>query len=123
MFSRTLIELLHRFAAEAGYITEVHHISGECKDGGAVYLEMQSIEHDPLEQANWTLLREIYTPESGYYYNYGGSCIEIRDNCTPQSARAFHKKYYHPRNACLVICGDLDRDEFLSVRNLHTKMK
>jgi len=76
---------------------------------------MEAIENDPAEKANWTLLREIYKPDSGYYYNYGGHCDEMREKCSIKHVKKFHSEFYHPRNACLIICGDMHRSEFFDV--------
>lgn len=50
---------------EAGYLTEIHHVTEEGKDGGVCYLQMKSFEHDPVLQAHWALMSEIYGPDSG----------------------------------------------------------
>jgi Zn-dependent M16 (insulinase) family peptidase len=100
---------------EAGYITEVHHVTGEGRDGGLCYLEMMSNQHDPLEAANWALMSEIYGADSGYHYNYGGHCKEMRESCTLTAVRNFHTHFYHPKNFCLIVCGDLEPEEVFGV--------
>jgi Zn-dependent M16 (insulinase) family peptidase len=60
-----LDHLFHPNLSEAGYLTEVHHIAGDGKDGGIVYQEMKAMEHDPEQQAHWAIMQEIYKPNSG----------------------------------------------------------
>lgn len=73
---------------DAGFITEVHHISGEGQDGGVVYCEMQGRENSAESRAYLELLRKIY-PDCGYSAETGGILHNLRTTTTNQKVSEY----------------------------------
>lgn len=68
---------------DSGFITEVHHISGEGEDGGVVYCEMQGRENSGEMRTHLELIRAIY-PNCGYSSETGGIMHNLRTSTTNQ---------------------------------------
>ncbi|CAF1106502.1 unnamed protein product [Adineta steineri] len=101
------------------YLTEVHHISGETgDDAGVVYSEMQSSENQPDEILLYSILRDLWSDKSPYYYESGGRLESIRNELTLDKIKLFHQKFYVPKNVAIVLCGGgINIDEILQILN------
>jgi hypothetical protein len=101
------------------YLTEIHHISGETgDDAGVVYSEMQSSENQPDEILLYSILRDLWSDKSPYYYESGGRLESIRNELTLDKIKLFHQKYYVPNNVAIVLCGGgINTDEILEILN------
>ncbi|ODN05099.1 hypothetical protein Ocin01_01597, partial [Orchesella cincta] len=109
--------------SESGFKTEVYHITGKGADAGTIYLEMQALENTIYEKSMNTLLQTLYPPDSGYHYNVGGKLQNLRESCTNEKVKKYHQKYYHPRNACVIVCGIVDkRSLFRSLMTIINKL-
>ena len=99
------------------YLTEVHHISGETgDDAGVVYSEIQSSENQPDEILLYSVLRDLWSEKSPYYYESGGRLEAIRNELTLDKIKLFHQKYYVPNNLAIILCGGgIKIDEILEV--------
>ncbi|CAF0735773.1 unnamed protein product [Adineta ricciae] len=99
------------------YLTEVHHISGETgDDAGVVYSEIQSSENQPDEILLYSVLRDLWSDKSPYYYESGGRLEAIRNELTLDKIKLFHQKYYVPNNLAIILCGGgIQIDEILGV--------
>ncbi|CAL8073041.1 unnamed protein product [Orchesella dallaii] len=95
--------------SESAFKTEIYHITGKGTDAGTVYLEMQALENTSYEKSMNTLLKTLYPPESGYHYNVGGKMQNLRESCTNEKVKNYHRKFYHLRNACVIVCGIVDK--------------
>lgn len=69
------------YLQDSGFITEVHHISGEGEDGGVVYCEMQGRENAGESRTYLQLIRAIY-PNCGYSSETGGIMHNLRTSTT-----------------------------------------
>uniref|UniRef100_A0A8D8XF76 Uncharacterized protein C05D11.1 n=1 Tax=Cacopsylla melanoneura TaxID=428564 RepID=A0A8D8XF76_9HEMI len=106
-----LDHILYPLLTDAGFTTEVHHITGEGKDGGVVYCEMQGRENTGESRVNLELQREVYPGHCGYKSETGGIMSNLRDSTTNEKIRTYHKAYYRPENLCLIITGQVEAEE------------
>uniref|UniRef100_A0AC34G476 Uncharacterized protein n=1 Tax=Panagrolaimus sp. ES5 TaxID=591445 RepID=A0AC34G476_9BILA len=90
------------------YITKIHHINAEGRDGGVVYAEMQDLENSISTKMNSALHRIVFPKGHPYRANTGGSLPAIRDLCSLERIKAFHKEYYRPSNMMITIVGNID---------------
>jgi Predicted Zn-dependent peptidases, insulinase-like len=108
---------------DAGFTTEVHHITGEGKDGGVVYCEMQGRENTGESRVNLELVREMYPGHCGYKSETGGIMSNLRDSTTNEKIRAYHKAFYRPENLCLIITGQVEAEDiFRALKPLEEKI-
>jgi Zn-dependent M16 (insulinase) family peptidase len=101
------------------YLTEVHHISGETgDDAGVVYSEMQSSENQADEILLYSILRDLWSDKSPYYYECGGRLESIRNELTLDKIKIFHQKFYKPNHVAIILCGGgINTDEILTILN------
>lgn len=83
-----LDHILFPTLTDSGFITEVHHISGEGEDGGVVYCEMQGRENTGESRVNHELIRAIY-PNCGYSSETGGIMSNLRTTTTNKKVCPF----------------------------------
>lgn len=108
---------------DSAFKTEVYHTTGEGTDAGVVYAEIQSKENTSADKTYTELSRLIYPPESGYHYQTGGVLKNLRETCNNEKVRAFHKKFYNPRNTCIIVCGMVEPAElFKSLESVIDKL-
>jgi len=70
------------------------------------------LERDPNEVATFNLIRIAFGFESNYYFNYAGSSTAIKSpDCTLASVKEFHEKFYHATNCCLIVIGDITKQD------------
>lgn len=93
---------------DAGFVTEVYHINGKLEDAGVVYSEMQGRENSCADLMELKTQRMLYPRTSAYRSETGGLMSALRV-LTIDDIRLYHKTYYTPHNAALVLCGPLDR--------------
>ncbi|OMP81377.1 hypothetical protein BK809_0002370 [Diplodia seriata] len=99
---------------DEGCYTEVHHIDGTGKDAGVVYSEMQGVQNTQGELMELHARRLLYPEGNGFRYETGGMMEQLRV-LTADRIRAFHKDMYQPKNLCLVITGEVDHENLLSI--------
>lgn len=101
------------------YLTEVHHISGETgDDAGVVYSEMQSSENQPDEILVFSILRDLWSDKTPYYYECGGRLESIRNELTLDKIKLFHQKFYKPNNVAIILCGGgINLDQIFEILN------
>lgn len=109
-----LNHILYPTLTDAGYITEVHHISGDGHDGGVVYCEMQGRENTGESRVHLEMLRAIY-PDSGYCAETGGIMKNLRESTSIEKVRAYHKQFYRPDNLTVIITGQVKPEELFKV--------
>ena len=73
-----LDHVLYPTLTDTGFHTEVHHITGEGKDAGVVYCEMQGRENSQISLVYRSLLQNIYPGDCGYSYETGGIMKNLR---------------------------------------------
>ncbi|RAK80678.1 putative zinc metalloprotease [Aspergillus fijiensis CBS 313.89] len=99
---------------DEGCYTEVHHIDGAGNDAGVVYSEMQGVQNNSAELIDLTARRLTYPEGVGFRYETGGMMEQLRV-LTAERIRAFHREMYQPKNLCLIITGEVDHENMLSV--------
>uniref|UniRef100_A0A2M4A8X6 Putative zn2+-dependent endopeptidase insulinase superfamily protein n=1 Tax=Anopheles triannulatus TaxID=58253 RepID=A0A2M4A8X6_9DIPT len=117
-----LDHILYPTLTDAGYVTEVHHISGEGIDGGVVYCEMQGRENTGESRANLEMLRAAY-PNCGYSAETGGIMSNLRTSTNIEKVRAYHTSYYRPENLYVIVTGQIrPEDVFAALEPIEQKI-
>ncbi|KAJ1445171.1 Metalloenzyme, LuxS/M16 peptidase-like protein [Pelagophyceae sp. CCMP2097] len=96
---------------DAGFDTEVHHVTGDGEHKGVVYCEMQGRETTAESLAERACLAELFGG-SGYASETGGLCANLRELKADQ-VRRYHAEYYRAENCCVVVTGGVDAGELL----------
>lgn len=99
---------------DAGCYTEVHHIDGKGEDAGVVYSEMQGRENLQGDLMDLQMRRLLYPDGDGFRYETGGMMKALRV-LTAERIRQFHRDMYQPKNIRLVLIGEVDHDNMLSI--------
>ena len=97
---------------QAGFTTEIHHVTAEGEDKGVVYCEMQGRENDSSSLIDRAVMDLLY-PTGGYSAETGGKMANIRRLTNEQVAR-YHAENYRPDNTLLVVSGLVEEADFLS---------
>uniref|UniRef100_A0A182P602 Peptidase M16C associated domain-containing protein n=1 Tax=Anopheles epiroticus TaxID=199890 RepID=A0A182P602_9DIPT len=105
-----LDHILYPTLTDSGFVTEVHHITGQGEDGGVVYCEMQGRENTGESRVNLEMLRAVY-PNSGYSAETGGIMSNLRTSTTNEKVRAYHAAFYRPDNLYVIITGQIKPDD------------
>jgi len=63
-------------------VTEVHHITGEGKDAGVVYCEMQTCENEGENRVHREMVTAAYPGHCGYKSETGGIMRNLRESTT-----------------------------------------
>jgi Zn-dependent M16 (insulinase) family peptidase len=101
---------------ESGFITEVYHVNGEGEDAGVVYSEMQSVENEDENIVERALHRALYPDVScGYRYETGGIMHNLRTSTSHKKVCDYHTKMYRPENMAVIIAGQIEASEIISV--------
>ena len=112
--------ILYPLLKDTDFTTEVHHITGDGKDSGVVYSEMQAKGY------NWiwrNMQKHIYPGNTSYHSITGGALKNLRESTTNEKIREYHKKYYRPDNLYLTITGMLDPVQvFKSLERIESKI-
>lgn len=99
---------------DAGCYTEVHHVDGTGHDAGVVYSEMQGVQNVQGELMDLASKRLLYPEGVGFRYETGGMMEQLRI-LTADRIRQFHHEMYQPKNLCIVLVGEVDQDNLLSI--------
>ena len=99
---------------DSGCYTEVHHIDGSGHDAGVCYSEMQGVQNNQGEIMELRSKRLTYKEGVGFRYETGGMMEQLRV-LTADRIRQFHREMYQPKNLCIVIVGEVDRPDLLSL--------
>lgn len=99
---------------DAGCYTEVYHVDGAGNDAGVVYSEMQGVQNTSSELIDLKARRLVYPEGVGFRYETGGMMEQLRV-LTAERIREFHREMYQPKNLCLVITGEVDHGNLLSI--------
>ncbi|KAE9963138.1 hypothetical protein BLS_009605 [Venturia inaequalis] len=99
---------------DAGCYTEVHHIDGTGHDAGVVYSEMQGVQNTQSELMELQAKRLLYPEGNGFRYETGGMMEALRV-LSADRIREFHKEMYQPKNMRVILVGEIDHDELLTI--------
>nr|XP_018913326.1 PREDICTED: uncharacterized protein C05D11.1-like [Bemisia tabaci] len=106
-----LDHILYPTLTDSGFLTEVHHVTGEGRDAGVVYCEMQGRENTGESLVYLKLMRELYPGKCGYKSETGGIMKNLRESCNNTKVRDFHKKFYRAENLRLIITGQVSAQQ------------
>ncbi|GAB0090020.1 Peptidase_M16 domain-containing protein [Sergentomyia squamirostris] len=109
-----LDHILYPTLSDSGFITEVHHVSGEGEDGGVVYCEMQGRENSGESKGQLQMLRSVY-PDCGYSAETGGIMHNLRTSTSNKKVRDYHAAFYRPENLAIIITGQVKIEDLLRV--------
>ncbi len=70
----------------------------------------QSVDNAPYGHEEELILKTLYPKEHPYSWDVIGK-MEDLTNATVEDVKAFHRKFYTPKNATLVISGDIKNEE------------
>jgi zinc protease len=76
----------------------------------------QSVDNAPYGHEDALILKTLYPKGHPYSWDVIGE-MEDLSNATVEDVKAFHKKFYSPRNATLVISGDINKEEVKTLVN------
>nr|CAD7430731.1 unnamed protein product [Timema monikensis] len=115
--------ILYPTLTDHGFLTEVHHVTGEGEDAGVVYCEMQGRENTGESLSYLALLRAMYPGHCGYKSETGGVMKNLRESCNNTKVREYHKKFYRPENLTLIITGQVKPEEvFRALQTVEDKI-
>ena len=86
----------------------------ETQRGVVMNERRQSYENRPYGMAAFELLRAVHPPDHPYCWPTIGRTEDL-EAATLDQAKAFFARFYHPGNASLVIAGDVDTREAMSL--------
>lgn len=98
---------------DSGFVTEVHHITGEGVDAGVVYCEMQASENEGGDMCDRAMRHAAFPGKCGYKSETGGRLKELRE-LTNATVRDYHKAYYRPDNFCVIVTGQVPLRDLLT---------
>jgi len=87
----------------------INQIGVETQNGVIKEERRQTQDNRPYGNLISEVTRHLF-PGTGYHHSIIGS-IEDLDNATLEDFKNFHKTYYMPNNAVLVVAGDFKRDQ------------
>jgi zinc protease len=70
----------------------------------------QSVDNAPYGQNDALILKNIYPKGHPYSWDVIGEMEDLQ-NATVEDVKAFHRKFYGPNNATLVVAGDINKEE------------
>jgi zinc protease len=70
----------------------------------------QSVDNAPYGFNEYLILKNLYPKGHPYSWDVIGEMADLQ-NATVDDVKAFHKKFYSPNNATLVIAGDINKEE------------
>jgi zinc protease len=70
----------------------------------------QNYENRPYGMAGMAMVAALYPSDHPYHWMTIGAADDL-EAATLEDVQAFFRRYYHPRNASLVLAGDIDREQ------------
>lgn len=118
-----LEHILYPTLKDSGFLTEVHHITGEGEDAGVVYCEMQGKENTGETLVYVELARAIFPGKCGYKSVTGGALKNLRESTNNEKVKQYHKEFYRPENLTVIITGKVKHaDVFNALQPLEKKI-
>jgi Zn-dependent M16 (insulinase) family peptidase len=100
-----------RILKQEGWHYELKEKKDELVYKGVVFNEMKGAYANPDRLLTFNLNKGLY-PETLYAVDSGG-IPEVIPELTHEDFVAFHKKYYHPSNAQVIVYGDIEIEKYL----------
>ena len=98
---------------DSAFVTEVYHIDDSGRELGVVFSEMQGRENTESDLLERSMKKALFS-KTGYSFETGGLTPEIA-TLTNKEIQDYHKKYYHPSNASIMITGMADKATVLDI--------
>ncbi|XP_017886890.1 uncharacterized protein C05D11.1-like [Ceratina calcarata] len=118
-----LDHILYPTLTDSGFLTEVHHITGEGEDAGVVYCEMQGKENEGEYLVYVELSRAIFPGKCGYKSITGGALKNLRESTTNEKVKKYHQQFYRPENMTIIITGQVKHaDVFKALQAIEHKI-
>ncbi|MDX9789512.1 MAG: pitrilysin family protein [Candidatus Kapabacteria bacterium] len=108
------IELALWLESDRMYNSEISLQALETQQKVVVEEILQTIENQPYGRWREHLAESAYKPECSYSWEVHGSKKDVAES-TLDDVEDFFKTFYKPDNACLVIAGDCNPDETMSL--------
>ncbi|MFA7626526.1 MAG: pitrilysin family protein [Candidatus Kapaibacterium sp.] len=108
------IELALWLESDRMYNSEISLRALETQQKVVVEEILQTIENQPYGRWREHLAESAYKPECSYSWEVHGSKKDVAES-TLDDVEDFFKTFYKPDNACLVIAGDCNPDETMSL--------
>ena len=70
----------------------------------------QSVDNSPYGHNDALILKNVFPEGHPYSWDVIGEMEDLQ-NATVEDVKAFHRKFYSPNNATLVIAGDINKKE------------
>ena len=70
----------------------------------------QSVDNAPYGFNDYLILKSLYPKGHPYSWDVIGEMEDLQ-NATVEDVKSFHKKFYSPNNATLIIAGDINKEE------------
>jgi len=70
----------------------------------------QSVDNAPYGFNEFLILKNLFPKGHPYSWDVIGEMADLQ-NATVDDVKAFHKKFYSPNNATLVVAGDINKEE------------
>ncbi len=102
---------------QEGWHYEMESAEDPLTINGVVYSEMQGAMSSP-DSVLWETLQQQMFPDTTYGVNSGGDPAVI-PSLTYEDYLNFHRRYYHPSNSYIFLCGDMDIEERLAWMDEH----
>ena len=106
--------VMHPTLTDEACLTEVYHIDGNAEEKGVVFSEMQGVENTSFSRIQGCVQKALYGTESAYSSETGGLMGALRV-LTNDQIQKFHKTTYMPTNLSIIVSGDVDPEEFLTL--------
>jgi len=74
----------------------------------------QGVDNQPYGFNEYLILKNLYPKGHPYSWDVIGE-MEDLGNATVEDVKGFHKKFYSPNNATLVVSGDINKEEIKSL--------
>ncbi|MDY0098189.1 MAG: pitrilysin family protein [Bacteroidales bacterium] len=70
----------------------------------------QGVDNSPYGHNEALILKNVYPEGHPYSWDVIGEMEDLQ-NATVEDVKAFHRRFYSPNNATLVVAGDIDKEE------------
>jgi len=102
-----------RIFMQEGWHHEMQDVNGDITYKGVVYNEMKGAYSNPLRELYYYQAKLLF-PDNGYGLESGGYPTAI-PQLTYEKFLNFHRKYYHPSNSYIMLYGNADLDQELTL--------
>ena len=92
---------LENTVTKAAFVNQQNIVQNEKREG---------VDNQPYGFNEYLILKNLYPKNHPYSWDVIGE-MEDLGNATVEDVKAFHKKFYSPNNATLVVSGDINKDE------------